>query len=352
MSSQQDDESRPLGILGISAWDERVYRWLLAHPRASASEVARALRLSPGRAQRLLDTIEAKGLSTHTPERPRRYIPASPDIAIEGLALQHHQAVQRAQDMITELQEEASTQRHGQQEQMLELVSNREAERQILEHMQRSAQRELITFMRAPMRISRLDLSAAQENPAQVEAQARGVRYRSIADTKYLELPGVLHSTMQDVEAGEEVGVVPHLPFKMVLADRHLALIPLNLQEPDSPSLLVRSSALLDALYFLFEILHERAVPIPFTRSGTVKHEDGAHGLPPEALRLVKLMASGLNDKKIAHELSISTRTLERRVSELMQGLGTRTRFQVGWLTALRLERSGLVPASEPHADT
>ncbi len=47
--------------------------------------------------------------------------------------------------------------------------------------------------------------------------------------------------------------------------------------------------------------------------------------------QLVSLLASGLNDKVIASQLEISSRTLDRRVKALMEGLGTRTRFQTGW---------------------
>src|SRR5699024_2972083 len=76
---------RPLENLGITEFEERIYRWLLTRRGATAAEVARALGLTPAKAQRLLDALETKGLATHTPERPRRYIPSSPDVALEAL---------------------------------------------------------------------------------------------------------------------------------------------------------------------------------------------------------------------------------------------------------------------------
>jgi DNA-binding NarL/FixJ family response regulator len=45
-------------------------------------------------------------------------------------------------------------------------------------------------------------------------------------------------------------------------------------------------------------------------------------------------MAAGLNDKAIAHELGISMRTLNRRISELMTQLNARSRFQIGWIAS------------------
>jgi len=42
--------------------------------------------------------------------------------------------------------------------------------------------------------------------------------------------------------------------------------------------------------------------------------------LPPDADRLVSLLAAGLNDKSIAHQLGMASRTLDRRIDELMTG--------------------------------
>ena len=57
--------------------------------------------------------------------------------------------------------------------------------------------------------------------------------------------------------------------------------------------------------------------------------------LPEAAAKLIPLLAAGLNDKAIAHELDVSSATLNRRLAELMKALDTRTRFQMGWRAAL-----------------
>jgi DNA-binding NarL/FixJ family response regulator len=56
--------------------------------------------------------------------------------------------------------------------------------------------------------------------------------------------------------------------------------------------------------------------------------------LPPEADQLLPLLAAGLNDKAIAHELGISASTLTRRITDLMDRLDAQTRFQLGWMAA------------------
>ncbi len=340
MSVNQNESTKEqsLASLGISEAEERVYRWILEHPGASASDVARALSLGPRKTQGLLESIEAMGLVTHSPERSRRYLPSAPDIALGALFLQQQKALLETQHTIQELQEQAnSVQNHDEHKQMVELITSRDAERQILEQMDRTVENEFITLMRAPMRVSQLNRPAEEDHPGQIEALKRGVRYRTVIESGLMAIPSVVQSIRSDMAVGEEVRVAPELPLKLVLADHRLALIPLNLGELDSPALLVRSSSLLDALYELFEMIWERATPISFGQESRPQIGVSESMLSLESKELIVLMAAGLNDKTIAYDLNISQRTLERRIAELMRVLNARTRFQLGWLCALQL---------------
>jgi sugar-specific transcriptional regulator TrmB len=291
----------------------------------------------------VIEQLEQKGLATRTTGQPRRYIPASPDIAVEALALRRQDELRRARAEIQRLQERA-TEGAGERRQMIELLTTREAERHVFEQMQHAAQHELIFLERPPILIA----GPEQPNETEMKALARGVRYRSIADKTFLELPGVMTRIRADIEAGEEVRVVSQLPFKMVMADRSIALIPLNLERPGSPTLLVRSSALLDAFYAMFELLWSQAAPIAFTRGGVLSTGERVAPLPVETSDLVPLLAAGLNDKAIAHELGISASTLNRRIAELMKGVDARSRFQLGWLVRGLSQPAVEAPAGPP----
>jgi sugar-specific transcriptional regulator TrmB len=83
---------RPLAALGISELEERVYLALLDRPDASLPELSHGAALAPRKLQRVLDGLATKGLLTSTDSRPRRYIPASPDIAMEALVLRQQDA--------------------------------------------------------------------------------------------------------------------------------------------------------------------------------------------------------------------------------------------------------------------
>ncbi len=329
------DGSRALDILDIGVDEERVYRWLLGHPGANVSDISAGISLPPRKAQRVLDSIESKGLVTYSPQRPRCYFALSPNTAMEALVIKRMEDLQRARAAIQELQDQAAQQEE--REQLVELITSREAERQAFEHLLRTAQHEILGLIRLPILITRTDVPTEIGQSTQREAQARGVRFRSIVDTPFMETSGVAERVLSDVRAGEDIRVVPSLPFKMILADRRLAFIPLNLERPDSPSLLVRSSALVDALYALFENLWERAVPLAFTQGGELDVGDPDSQLREQARALVSLLAAGLPDKTVAQELGISASTLNRRIVEVMAALDASTRFQLGWLSALRL---------------
>ena len=180
-------------------------RCLIA-PARRLSDLERELTLPSRKLQRVLDALEQKGLVTRTSGPPRRHIPASPDIAVEALLLRRHDELRRARAEIQRLQERAAASA-GEQRQMIELVTTREAERHVFEQMQHAAQHELIFLERPPILIA----GPEQPNETEMKALSRGVRYRSIADRAFLELPGVLTRVREDMQAGEEVRVVSQL---------------------------------------------------------------------------------------------------------------------------------------------
>jgi DNA-binding NarL/FixJ family response regulator len=58
-----------------------------------------------------------------------------------------------------------------------------------------------------------------------------------------------------------------------------------------------------------------------------IDEDDVDPGLDPQ---LMALLSAGLKDDAIARQLHVSSRTVGRRVADLMADLGARTRFQAG----------------------
>lgn len=317
---------RMLAALGIDEMEERAYCTLLSNGLVTTEDVAHLLSLSLRKAQQLLDSIESKGLASHSPERPRRYIAASPELAIEALASQRVADIERARAAIPVLKKQIiSTANTQESEQLVELITSRAALGQIVVQMLQAAQSEIVGFQRAPT-------LQIQGFPFEMPPD---LRIRTVSDAGYLAVPGAMNSLRLDIEKGEEARVSPTLPVKMLIVDRRVGLVPLNVEDQGGPVMLVRSSSLLDSLYALFELTWERSTPVVFTQSGKLKAGKPDSRLSDAAEQVLPLLAAGLNDKAIAFEAGMSTTTLNRRIGELMKSFGTRTRFQLGWRAAM-----------------
>jgi sugar-specific transcriptional regulator TrmB len=332
---QGTDAARLLEAVGVSAAEERLYAWLIDHPGHTLAEAAACLALDPLEAAPLLESIESKGMVTRTAEVPCRYLPVRPDIAVETLILKRREELERTRIAAAQLRLRAIAAggAHDQHEQIVEIVSGKQAQGQVVAQLQRAAQREIVWIACPPYIVTLPDRIDAD----QIEAMTRGVAYRSVHDPSVLEYPGAVARLRHAQNHGANIRLYDRLPTKLIIADRDTGLVPLNMERPDVPVLLIRSSTLLDALHALFELIWERATPISFTRSGAVSVRERRRSDPIGVDRLIPLLAAGLNDKTIVDELGISVRTLERRVLAPLRGLDARTRFQAGWLAALRL---------------
>lgn len=82
-----------------------------------------------------------------------------------------------------------------------------------------------------------------------------------------------------------------------------------------------------------FDSLWEKAIALESHRGGTDSDEDCA-----QRDDLLRLLAAGLQDESIARALHMSRSTVARRMRELMEELGAKTRFQTGFLAARRLD--------------
>jgi sugar-specific transcriptional regulator TrmB len=328
-SSRDPASSNAFRALGLTPSEEQIYRMLL--PRgATLAEVAKALELSLRVSQRGLSALGKKGLVTYSPEEVPRYSAVPPDIAADVLIARRNSELHRARADMVKLRESAYDERKDRhaEERFVEILS-RETAAQIFLHSIGSAQNEILGLERMPMLVSTTD----QQDERIVACLARGVRCRAITDSELLNLPGTLNRLRIATQAGEQFRVFPSLPFKLVVFDRRIAILPLHLDKPDGPVLLVRSSSLLDALCEMFEMYWRAAAPFVASDMATVP-AGATDANPVHADVLIPLLASGMNDKSIEHELDMSPRTLARRIVELTKRLGATTRFQAGWLAA------------------
>jgi sugar-specific transcriptional regulator TrmB len=320
--------------MGVTPLEDEVYRMLLRHDGLALTDLAKRLGNTPRSLTDPLRSLIDKGMITLSPNRSPRYFAMPPDIAVEALianSQRTEEARQRkARAAAARLTAAASARGRSRvaDERLVEILSA-EATAQMFVLMHRTSQIEMLSLTRPPMLISNID----EPDQLLFECLERGVSCRALIDSDLLAMPGWVEHMRDNTARGEECRIAASLPFKLIVADRKIAIIPLDLARPDGPVLLVRSSSLLEALCEVFELLWRNATPFPVGDA-----EQGSGGRRNSA-SLLSLLTSGLNDKAIELELGMSHRTLARRISELAKEFGATTRCQLGWLAAQRATR-------------
>lgn len=325
-----------LHILGLSPPEQGLYETLLPRPPVTHAELVDLAADWTDHIGPTVDRLQHLDLLTVVGTDPPRYVVTPPQTALGSLLGGRDRELMHAHQRMLAL----STRFHevhgvpGPAERV-EVVRGPELIERHLTDIIRSARHHLRMCDAPPYAA----LNQLVQNRTVGEALNRGVCCQVLYDRAALDHPGRVASIARCIEAGEQARVT-EAPMKMVLSDRPLGMLQLDVDvAPSEQVLIVRDPALLTALTTLFDLYWERAVPLHIGHAGAatsppvqISDDDG---------NLLSLLVSGLTDRAVADHLGWSERTVRRRVSDLMSRLDARTRFQagyqavaLGWLTA------------------
>jgi DNA-binding NarL/FixJ family response regulator/DNA-binding MarR family transcriptional regulator len=302
-----------LEAIGVTREQEQVFRALLGAPRRTAGQIAAATGLDEHCVAVAAKDLEAMGFLTRTPDQPPRLVPVRPDTAVEALVSQRKLELDRVSAAARELVREMEVQDRHRPDSLLEVVVGRAAISSRFAQLLSDTSTTLLVLDRPPYAAS----PDASDQKVRSMLQ-EGVTVRGIYSPDSLDLPGAVDEAMSAQDAGETSRVHPQVPMKLAIFDGHTALLPLSVDRLVDSALVVHESSVLNALLEMFELLWSDAVPILADSSDDVDE------------RLLTLLSAGLKDEAIARQLRVSPRTVGRRIAELMEGLGARTRFQAG----------------------
>jgi len=316
-----------LDVLGLDATEEGAYRRLVALPSASAEDLAEVMTSSVAALATALSALEDKGLVARSTSQPGHFVASPPSLALGSLIVQREEEIRRAQlelGRLTEQYRGSVADRTGTD--VVDVVRGSRAVADRFAQMQRGASSEVVALVKTSVAVV-----TAEENTASEDvAVARGVAYRVVLERSAFERPGFMDRVVESIEAGESVRVTDSLPLRLVIADRSLALLPLAPTASDSGggALLVHESGLLDALLHLFDLVWASSNEVVPSAAGVSVLD--ADRIEDVDARILTLLLAGLTDQAIGGQLGMSLRTVQRRVSGLMDRASVVTRFQLG----------------------
>lgn len=327
-----------LEAAGLGSAEERAYRMLVRLGDASAAQLAEVLDIGEVELNQVLADLQALGLITSIGSEPARYAPTPPDVGFAPLLLGGLEALDRAREAVAQLTDEhRTTMRRRDASQLVEVITGANAIRQQLRNLQLGTRAEILWFCRA----GHVAMTST-DNEEEFSMLERGISYRVIYEQALLEEPGMIDNLVLGVRAGEVARAAPVLPVRMATSDRAIALCPLvsgqdGITEPTAA--LVRDSSLLTALLALFDSYWKTSSPLRIVDdqdAAGIKVVRPAHPIAGEERELVSLLVAGVSDKAIASRLGVSIRTVQRRVSDLMEQTGAHSRMQLAWQVARR----------------
>ncbi|MGN9838028.1 helix-turn-helix transcriptional regulator [Nonomuraea sp. H19] len=320
-------QRRLLEGLGVTVAEETAYRALLRHGPATLSRLATETGASAAAIRRMLPRLEDLGLISRVAGRPLRVVATPPNVAIDILVARRQEELTHSRAAAALLATEVAERSGPHPEEVLEVVTGRDAVARRYLQLERGATREMLVLVHPPYAV---DISDDSENRQRAARQGAPVT-RGIYSQQAFEHPGMLAHTRRAITEGEQARL-GQVPVKLAIADARTAMLPLVSDENRAveSALVVHPSALLDALVGLFETLWRAAVPLRLSEDDL---EPEAWPQPSDA-EVLALLAAGMKDDAIARQLGLSPRTVQRRVQVLCERLGARTRFHAGFLAA------------------
>lgn len=316
-----------LQAIGLTAEEADLYALLVDSPPLSREDVRQRWDAPEREASLvLLAGLGQRGLITTLAGDPERVAAIAPDVALAELAERRIADLTRAKDRVTrEFRGRWVQGEHAMDAQdVIEIIVGRSAIHQRVRMLERGA-REILGFDRPPY------AAADMVNPVENRKLQEGCTYRSLYEGSSLDLPGQMESIQEATSLGERARVLWGVPTKMVMADRKVAIVPLE-TSPDTIEVaaVVHPSSLLTSLHALFELLWDQATPIGDPRAEAHQATPAPSEKDRRQRELLTLMAAGLPDKAVARQLGVTERTVQRWIHSLMAEHSAHTRFQLG----------------------
>lgn len=309
---------------------QRLFRFILTSPEWSAATAREKLGMTQLQFDLAQYFLVEAGL-LRASDDPSGYTPVSPEAAVARLLEWEEQVATHQLSTVRELRSTMSTlaanltllQANARGETGAKLLIGEENICAALESASVRARSEVLSMWAHP--------APAQDALDDVVrctrlAVDRGVVSRTIHLEAMTKVPHGM-SYLEELRAlGCEVRLAAVLPFQLILVDDSLAYVSTSSREGWSAALEVESRELGRLMRHTFEYcwVHGSTPLEPVDRPDSPMEPSAREAA------VLRMLAIGRTDEAIARSLGVSTRTLRRMMTGLMDKLGAESRFQAG----------------------
>lgn len=322
--------------IGLKDLDVRMYRYVICHPGCSLGQVIESTGLSRVAAVACRDRLSATGLLMVGEQGCMHHNPSGPEVMLErlrvGIDAEYNEKRRRAAALHGELSQIvgegllAGTNESGSP---VDVLTNCSATRVQLLALINHTKHELLRMWNKP---SQADATAGplHSTAGELKALRRGVDVRIICPSSSLLGDRPL---MPDGIGTTAMRVVTRPPVSLHVFDRRVAVLEDGSDEKSSTSFVIHGPPLVRVLYTFFEMWWGmgRIASSDADAGGGNEHYPSA-----EDLVLLQFLSDGVKDENVARQLSLSVRTVRRKISSLLNRLEASSRFQAGVLAARR----------------
>ncbi|MFF2778638.1 hypothetical protein ACFVU3_27435 [Streptomyces sp. NPDC058052] len=320
--------------------DRKVYGLIYRNPGWSLEEVAAAAGCAPAEAEDAFDRLFGLGLLSPAPGTARGFGTVEPEAALARLfsseerqATAHVERLAGIRSAIASLTMNFSHLRDERREPVeIEVLTTPAQVNSFLDgagSMVRARMRSMHPGGPPPEEV--IDEMLLRDK----EMEDRGIEVEVLYQRRTAEIPYVAAYLRDAARPGREARTAESLPVRMILFDDNLAVLPINPADSSAGALAVHGDALMRSLHAFYDHhWHHAALP-----HASQKRPASPPVLDSQELIVVRLLADGVKDETIARHLGMSSRTLSRLISGLLDRLSVQTRFQA----ALRIAELGLL---------
>ncbi|KJK55407.1 helix-turn-helix transcriptional regulator [Saccharothrix sp. ST-888] len=308
-----------------------LYQELRARGSSTYDELTVELGLSGPEAQSCWAELSQLGLITE-PSRDEAAAVAvvDPEVALLRMLAQEQRDIrdrqQRAEDRYAAIEDLAARYMRGggatHAEIEIEVLTSRRRIQQTLEDLSDTVKDEIASMHPGALPTGEFLEQGLARDRRLLES---GAQVRAIYQQRFAAVPALAEFFRRQIELGVEVRLAPVVPLNMILSDRRFALLPIDPDNHEAGAVLARGSALVRSYLALYEYCWHTS-----STYGHIEQRRGGERLTEQQHAAIRMLAAGMKDEKIARSLGVSLRTLSRVMSEVMQELGTTSRFEAG----------------------